>query len=136
MAPHLSSLNRWHLPRGWQCSCRRPNGISPAIFGVLSSHAAACSQVVPSAERAAVLAAKDKHTGKSRYIPWAELLRQTFGFEILCSKCQAQLRLIELVKTEDIAKKILTAMHLPTEIPELHPARPPPGEKGGEDWVN
>lgn len=26
--------------------------------------------------------------------------------------------------TEDVAKKILTVMHLPTDIPELHPARP------------
>ena len=42
-----------------------------------------------------------------------------FGFEILCSKCQAPLRLIALIKTEDVAKRILTAMHLPAEIPEL-----------------
>jgi hypothetical protein len=65
------------------------------------------------------------------------LLRKTFGFEIVCSKCQAPLRLIALIKTEDIAKKILTAMHLPTDIPELHPARPPPRHpESGEDWVN
>jgi hypothetical protein len=32
---------------------------------------------------------------------------------ILCSKCQAPLPLIALIKTGDIAKKILTAMHLP-----------------------
>ena len=47
---------------------------------------------------------------------------------ILGSKCQAPLPLIALIKTGDIAKKILTAMHLPAEIPELHPARPPPAE--------
>jgi hypothetical protein len=74
---------------------------------------------------------------KSRYIPWAELLRKTFGFEIVCTKCKAQLRLIALIKTDDVAKKILIAMHLPTEIPDLHPARPPPGESGGgDDWLN
>jgi len=39
-------------------------------------------------------------------------------------KCKGPLRLIALIKTEDIAKKILTAMHLPMEVPELHPARP------------
>jgi hypothetical protein len=44
---------------------------------------------------------------------------------------------VPLIKTEDVAKKILTAMHLPTEIPELHPARPPPRQpESGEDWVN
>jgi hypothetical protein len=31
-----------------------------------------------------------------------------------------------LIKTEDIARKILIAVHLPTEVPEIHPARPPP----------
>jgi hypothetical protein len=53
------------------------------------------------------------------------LLRRTFGFEIVCSKCQAPLRLIALIQTEDIAKKILTAMHLPADIPAIHSARSP-----------
>ena len=107
-------------------------------FGVLSSHAASRSQVVPiPAEPAEAPAAREKQTGKSKYIPWAELLRRTFGIEIVCSKCQAQLRLIALIKTQEVAKKILSAMHLPAEVPELHPARPPPRAAGGDDdWVN
>jgi hypothetical protein len=60
--------------------------------------------------------------------------------EIVCSKCHSQLRLIALIKTESVAQKILKAMHLPTEIPELHPARPPrppPGDtSGADDWLN
>jgi hypothetical protein len=87
---------------------------------------------------------------------WAELFRKTFGFEIVCEKCHSQLRLIALIKTEAVAKKILKAMHLPTElgpahpapaprgfaapVAELHPARParpPPGDTGGgDDWLN
>jgi hypothetical protein len=39
-------------------------------------------------------------------------------------------------KTEDVAKKILKAMHLPTEISELHPARPPPREAADDDRLN
>jgi hypothetical protein len=64
------------------------------------------------------------------------LLRRTFGFEIVCQKCQSPLRLIALINNEDIAKKILTAMHLPAEVPQLHPARPPPRQMGGggDDW--
>jgi hypothetical protein len=58
------------------------------------------------------------------YIPWAELLRKTFGFEIVCTKCKAQLRLIALIKTEDVARKILEAMHTPTDIPELPESLP------------
>ena len=66
---------------------------------------------------------------------------KTALFEIVCSKCHSQLRLIALIKTEDVAQKILKAMHLPTEIPELHPARPPrpppTGDTGGgDDWLN
>jgi hypothetical protein len=72
------------------------------------------------------------------------LLRRVFGIEILCKKCKAPLRLIALIKSEDTARKILTAMHLPTEVPQLHPARPPPGspgvesgeEQAGESWLN
>ncbi len=45
-----------------------------------------------------------------------------------------------LIKSEPIARKILVAMHLPADVPELHPARPPPGhdreERDAEDWVN
>jgi hypothetical protein len=70
----------------------------------------------------------------------AELLRRVFGIEILCTKCKAPLRLIALIKSEATAKKILDAMHLPSEVPRLHLARPPPTARqeacGAEDWVN
>ena len=73
----------------------------------------------------------------SRYISWSELLRRTFGIEIVCTKCKSQLRLIALIKNEDVAKKILTAMHLPSDVPQLRPARPPPQQAGGgDDWLN
>ena len=81
-----------------------------------------------------------KPARKSKYIPWAQLLQRTFGFEIVCAKCQAPLRLIALIKNQDTARKILVAMHLPASVPELHPARPPPGsdrEAGDEEeWVS
>jgi hypothetical protein len=49
-----------------------------------------------------------------------------------CTKCKSQLRLIALIKTENLAKKILTAMHLPVAIPQLRPARPPPHKAEAE----
>jgi hypothetical protein len=50
-------------------------------------------------------------------------LRKTFGFEIVCSKCHSQLRLIALVKTEAVAHP-------------ARPPRPPPEKTGGDDWMN
>ena len=99
---------------------------------------------------------KGKPKNTSKYISWSELLRRTFGIEILCTKCKSQLRLIVLIKTEDLAKKILKAMHLPSDARacpptpcptrlrrarrQLHPApppRPPTGDTGrGDDWLN
>jgi hypothetical protein len=76
-----------------------------------------------------------------KYIRWSELLRRVFGIEVVCGKCRNPVRLIALIKTEETAKKILAAMHLPTEVPQLHPARPPPTPPtreapSDEDWVN
>jgi len=105
-------------------------------FGVLSSHAASRSEVVPAPAVPTPLA-QDKPKNTSRYISWSELLRRTFGIEIVCQKCKAPLRLIALIKTEDVAKKILTTMNLPVDIPQLRPARPPPQKAGGgDDWLN
>jgi hypothetical protein len=84
--------------------------------GVLSSHARPRSQIVPQAPTEATATEKpenpEKPARKSKYIPWAELLHRTFGFELVCAKCQSPLRLIALVKNQDIAKKILVGMHL------------------------
>ena len=80
-----------------------------------------------------------------RYIPWYELLRRTFGSEVLCPACGGKLRLIALVKKEETLRKILAAMHFPTGPPKVSPARPPVGEKeelelsGGradEEWLD
>jgi len=47
---------------------------------------------------------------------WSELVRRTFGFEIVCQKCQFPLRLIALIKSEDVANRILTVMHPPVDM--------------------
>jgi hypothetical protein len=122
-------------------------------FGVLSSHSSLRSEVVPTPAtplaQPGAASAPDKPASKGRYIRWADLLRRVFGIEVVCAKCQTPLRLISLIKSEPIARKILTAMHLPADVPELHPARPPPGSAGaagghepagdaqvGADWLN
>ena len=101
-----------------------------------TAHSATRSHVVPTSVLAP-LPGQVKPKKTSKYVRWSELLRRVFGVETVCQKCQTPLRLIALIKTEDIARKILTAMQLPTEVPEFHPARPPPwAATGGDDWVN
>jgi len=110
-------------------------------FGVLSSHASSRSQVVPHTPPPAdAEVGQDKPKRRFRYIRWSELLRRVFGVEVVCTKCQSPLRLISLIKSEPIAKKILVAMHLLADAPELFPARGPPEEewepRDGEDDLN
>ena len=66
-------------------------------------------------------------------------MRRTFAIDIKCTKCGTLLRPIAIIKTDAVIKKILVAMHLPAEAPELHPARPPPEadpEARGREEVN
>jgi hypothetical protein len=128
-------------------------------FGVLSSHSRWRSQVVPGPkeepEPEAVPAAAVPNPAsakaetapevgaRNRYIPWHELLRRTFGSEIVCPDCGGKLKLIALVKTETTIQTILAAVGLPTGPPEVASPRPPPqeaslewsGEAGEADWA-
>lgn len=53
--------------------------------------------------------------GGRLYIPWYELLRRTFGEEVVCPDCGGKLRLIALVKKEETIQALLKARHLPTQ---------------------
>jgi hypothetical protein len=58
---------------------------------------------------------------------WAELLRRTFGVDVLhCPLCGGRRELIALITQPHTAQRILEAMGVPAEPPELEPARPPP----------
>ncbi len=64
--------------------------------------------------------------------------KRSFEIDTVCPRCKTPLRLIAMIETEDTIKKILSAMGLPTEPPNLWLARPPPSQSGGEgrDWLN
>jgi hypothetical protein len=61
----------------------------------------------PAATPADAEQGKPKRT--SKYIGWSDLLRRVFGIETVCQKCKVPLRLISLIKSEPIARKILVA---------------------------
>jgi hypothetical protein len=63
---------------------------------------------------------------------WAELMRRTFGIDALdCPRCGGRLRLLALIEHARIVERILRHLGLPTDRPELRPARAPP--RRGDD---
>ena len=111
-------------------------------FGVLAAHSKLRSQIIPPPATVTVTVAlpdvptvvakpKVRKSGRrSKYIPFQELRKRTFGVDLLCQRCQGPMRLIALVKTEATIRKILAAMGLPTEGPKAARARPPPQADG------
>ena len=58
---------------------------------------------------------------------WAELMRRTFGLDVLaCPRCGGRLRLVALIKEVAVIDRILCHLGLPTAIPAPRPARAPP----------
>jgi hypothetical protein len=58
---------------------------------------------------------------------WAELMRRAFAVDVLrCQRCEGRLRLLAAVMNPKSVRAILSNLGLPTEAPELRPARAPP----------
>jgi len=64
---------------------------------------------------------------RSPYRPWAELLKRTFGLDVLaCPRCQGRLRLLAMVTDPKSVTRYLCGLGEPTEAPATAPARGPP----------
>ena len=65
--------------------------------------------------------------GAARGQCWAELMRRTFGVDVLaCPRCGGRLRLIALIEEAAAIERILRHLGLPTTIRAARPARAPP----------
>ncbi|MEQ1633469.1 MAG: transposase, partial [Planctomycetota bacterium] len=63
---------------------------------------------------------------RQRY-SWAELLRRVFLVDVLtCPHCRGKRTLLAAIHDPDSIQRILRHLGLPTEPPEIAPARPPP----------
>ena len=70
---------------------------------------------------------------RGRRYPWAELLRRVFEVEALvCPHCGGRRRLLAAVTAPESIARVLSAMGLSSEAPELAPARSPPGGEEAE----
>lgn len=103
-------------------------------YGVLAPRAAWRSQVVehapspdvsgPASTEAATPEGAQPIAGRQRpgALRWAELMRRTFGFDVLaCPRCGGRLRLIALIEHASVIQRILRHLGLPTEIPRAPP---------------
>ena len=123
--------------------CRLAATVPPPRFhtvryaGVLSSHAKWRRLVVPkpASDAAGDATCRDrasdtdapKAAGASRYRPWAELLRRTFGIDVeTCHRCGGRMRLLALVTERNNVARFLRQLGEPTEPPPRAPARDPP----------
>ena len=99
--------------------------------GVLAPRAAWRAEVV--AYRAADGAAEAGGTTVESAAPnrgrpggweWAELMRRAFGFDVLaCPRCGGRLRLIALIQQQEVVRRILRHLGLPSDLPVPGPAR-------------
>jgi hypothetical protein len=105
-------------------------------YGVLGARAAWRRQVVsarPEAEDASARAdavpepETDSAVAQPRGYLWAELMKRTFGFDVLvCPECGGRPRLVALIDEGPVSRRVLQHLGLPAEVPDLRPARPPP----------
>jgi hypothetical protein len=77
--------------------------------------------------------------GPTRNWRWADLMRRTFGFDVLaCPRCGGRLRLIALIEQAAAIERILRHLGLAAQIPAPCPARAPPlagGEPDVTGWA-
>ena len=73
-----------------------------------------------------------RRRGGRHYYTWASLLRRAFGVHVLtCPRCGGVRRLLAAIQDPDSIERVLRAMGLSSEVPELAPERAPPGGEPG-----
>jgi len=68
-----------------------------------------------------------RERGGSRYRPWAELLKRTFGIDVLeCPRCHGRMKLLAVVTEAKSVRRMLRHLGEASEPPQREPARGPP----------
>jgi len=66
-------------------------------------------------------------SSRHRRIPWAQLLRRSFGEDVLsCSRCGGRRRVLAYITDPSVVRTILVHLHLPSTARPISPARDPP----------
>ena len=116
---------RWDEDEEESARCRHAGGEDRAV-----ADEASCWQlprrVVPHAP------VRRRRAGRRRY-PWAELMRRVFEVDVLlCPGCGGRRKVLAAIHDPDSIRRVLGALGISSEVPELAPVRGPPG--GGDLW--
>jgi len=61
---------------------------------------------------------------RARRLEWSKLLKRTFAIDVLtCSRCLGRMRLVALIENEQVARRILDHLGLPSRAPPRGAAR-------------
>jgi hypothetical protein len=117
--------------------CRLATSVPPPRFhtvkyaGVLAPASRWRSRIAPAKSPAPPEAMVDheaqtpKRTG--RYRPWAELLKRTFGLDVLeCPTCHGRMKLLAMVTEPESVRRYLLRIGEPNDVPARSPSRGPP----------
>ena len=112
----------------------RPRVNLVLYHGLLAPRAAWRAEVVPggapSATTTPLVDEPDSDMTRrpsARGASWADLMRRAFEVDVLtCPRCGGRLRLIALIEASAVARRILTHLALPADVPPSALARAPP----------
>jgi Putative transposase len=69
---------------------------------------------------------KSDRPRRSRWRPWAELLKRSFDIELLCPRCHTPMKLKSFLTSEKSLQRLLSRLAEPTDVQGKAPARGPP----------
>ena len=133
MRANASSV--WHLrhlaPLPRICSLIPPAKQSLVrYFGVLGPAAKLRPLIVPHRNiDLGVTALPQPTSSRALGIDWASLLKRVYDIDVFECPCGGRMRVISVIEDPKTIKKILDHLHLPSEVPKIHPARAPPQQE-------
>jgi hypothetical protein len=75
---------------------------------------------------------------RPRRMSWAELMKRVFSLDVLeCPECKGRMKVIATITDPEVVRKFLASIDLPTQLPPMERARPPPQvelEFGDPEW--
>ena len=69
-------------------------------------------------------------------IDWASLLKRVYDIDVFEFPCGGRMRVISVIEDPTVIKKILDHLHLPAELPTIHPARAPPQQEFFDEYFD